>query len=136
MHRALERTIMPASPFVDPDGSVDVKGFCDELEIDQATLARALGVSRQSVSQQLKRGRRFVKPRSKKARRFWHKLDRMYTLLLALTDADNPGEEIRQWFRSPNRALGMDRPVDLFRRGELDQLIKMLDDVLEAAHGG
>lgn len=136
MDPALENTMLPRSPFRGPNGGVDISGLCSLLQFDQATLARALGVSRQAVSQQLRRKEQFVQPRSKAARQFWDELNQVVALLYALTDDSNNEEEIRLWLSSPNKALGLKRPVDLIKERELAPLREALMDAFTAAHGG
>jgi hypothetical protein len=75
-------------------------------------------------------------PHDPKVREFWVKLDHVFTLLLALTDEKREPPEIRKWLHTRNKALRMERPVDLVYKGELDSLIKVLMDVLNASHGG
>ena len=78
---------------------------------------------------------RFTALRNREQREFWTKLDRVLTLLQALTDGERSQEEIRRWFRSPNRALAMERPIDLVQRREFERLIQLLMDVLNAGQG-
>lgn len=63
-------------------------------------------------------------------------MDYVFTLLLALTDKKRGPDEIRKWLHTRNKALRMERPVDLVYKGELDSLINALMDVLNASHGG
>lgn len=136
MNPMLSNTMLPPSPFYGQDQGVNVKAFAEALNLDQATVVAASGMSRQQVSQQFNAQKKFIKPRSLKARTFWIKLNQIYQLLLALTDNRNTDEEIRTWFNAPNRALGMERPIDLVRRGEMDKIITKLMDIITAAHGG
>ena len=135
MHPALERELLPASDFRDEKGGVDVKGLCELMDLDGAALSKVLDASRQSVSQYFKK-RGHVQLRDEKQRMFLAKLDHVCTLLKALTDPTRTKKEIRAWFRSPNRALRMERPIDLVMRRDLDPLVRVLMDVLNAAHGG
>lgn len=136
MNPMLSNTMLPPSPFFAQDQAINVRDFAKALNLDQATVVAASGLSRQLVSQQFNARKKFVKLRNKKAFTFWLKLNQIYQLLLALTDNSNSDEEIRTWFNAPNRALGMERPIDLVSRGELDIIIKKLMDILTAAHGG
>ena len=136
MHSVLEHTMVRPSRFTDEGGRVDIPGLAQEVGLDQATLAATLGSSRQSISHHFRTTGRFRASRNKERRKFWLKLDHVLTLLQALTDRDQPREEIRRWFWSPNRALDLARPIDLVKRRELDRLIRMLMDVLNASHGG
>jgi predicted transcriptional regulator len=135
MNPMLEQELLPASDYRNDKGGIDVKGLCEAIDLDQATLAKVLDTSRQSVSQYFKSGRH-VRIRDDEQREFLEKLDRVFTLLRALTDPSKSREEIQTWFRSPNRALGMERPIDLVLRRDLDPLIRKLMDVLNASHGG
>ena len=136
MNPMLSETMLPPSPFYGQDQGVNIKAFAEALNLDQATVVAASGLSRQLVSQQFNAKKEFIKLRSVKARTFWIKLNQIYQLLLALTDKRNTDKEIRAWFTAPNRALAMERPIDLVRRGELDKIITKLMDILTAAHGG
>ena len=135
MHPALERELLPASDFRDEKGGVDVRGLFELMDLDGAALSKVLDASRQSVSQYLRK-RGHVQLRDEKQRMFLVKLDHVCTLLKALTDPTRTKKEIRAWFRSPNRALRMERPIDLVMRRNLDPLVRVLTDVLNAAHGG
>lgn len=136
MNPALQKTMLRPSPFLGPRGGVDMKGLCDLLQFDHSTLATTLRVSRQAVSQQLQRKKRFVQPRTTVARKFWEELNEVIALLLALTDGQAAEDEIRLWLRSPNKALGYKRPIDLIKRRQLGPLKEALMDALTAAHGG
>ncbi len=136
MDPILQNTMLPSSKFVDASGGVDVRGFCEAIELDQSAVAKVLEIPRQTVSVQFRSERRFVRLRDERAREFWHKLDRVYSLLLAVTDEDRSQEEIRAWLKAPNKGLRMERPIDLILRREVDPLIKKLTDVVMAAHGG
>ena len=136
MNPALEGTMLERSPFVDAKGGVDVKGLHSLLEFDQATMAKTLGVSRQAVSQQLQKKARFVRPRTESTRKFLHELNQVIALLRALTDPATSEAEMRRWLHSPNRALGLKRPVDLIKQRKLGPLREALMDALTAAHGG
>ncbi len=136
MELALQDAMLAASPYVGPKGGVDIKGLSALLQLDQSTLARTLGVSRQAVSQQLRAGKRYVQPRSQVARKFWYELNQVISLLVALTDESNSDEEIQSWLNAPNRALNLERPIDLIKRRELAPLREALMDAFTAAHGG
>jgi DNA-binding XRE family transcriptional regulator len=136
MNRVLEETMIAPSRFSDATGAVKIKELCKELDLDQSMLVKALGTSRQTVSHYLQGPSRFIKPNDPKVREFWVKLDHVFTLLLALTDEKKEPHEIRKWLHTRNKALRMERPVDLVYKGELDTLIKVLMDVLNASHGG
>ena len=136
MDSALQNTMVAASPYLGPKGGVDIKGLCSLLQIDQSTLARALGVSRQAVSQQLRKKKRFVQPRNETTRSFWYELNQIVTLLLALTDSENSAEEIRLWLNAPNKAIDLERPIDLIKKRQLAPLKEALMDAFTAAHGG
>ncbi len=135
MNPMLEQQLLPPSEFRDARGAFDVKGLSRALDLDGAALAKALGASRQSVSKYLSAGRH-VQLRDDEQRQFLGKLDRMLTLLRALTDPAKSAEEIRAWLQSPNKALGTERPIDLIQRGQIDPIIRKLMDVLTAAQGG
>jgi uncharacterized protein (DUF2384 family) len=136
MEPALENMMLPRSPFRGPKGGVDINGLCSLLQFDQATLARTLGVSRQAVSQQLRRKAQYVQPRSEAVRVFWDELNQVVALLYALTDGTNNEDEIRLWLYSPNKALNLERPIDLIKRRKLEPLREALMDAFTAAHGG
>ncbi len=136
MEPALRDNMLPRSPYRGAKGGVDINGLCSLLEVDQTTLARTLGVSRQAVSQQLKSKQKFLRPRSPDVRKFWDELNEVVALLLALTDGSNTEEEIRLWLRSPNKALGLKRPIDLVMARDLAPLKTALMDAFTAAHGG
>ncbi len=136
MKAALKETMMPSSPFINADGGMNIKGFAKALNIDQATVVSASGTSRQIVSQHFNARKKFIKIRNKKLYEFWKKLDQIYTLLLGLTDSESSISEIQEWFNSPNKALDMERPIDLVRRNEHDIIITKLMDIINAAHGG
>ena len=136
MHPTLEKSLLVPSRFSDERGRVDVAGLAEEIGLDQATLVKTLGTSRQTLANQFGKAGRFTALRNREQREFWIKLDRMLTLLQALTDGERSREEIRRWFRSPNRALAMERPIDLVQRRELERLIQLLMDVLNAGQGG
>ncbi len=136
MKAALKETMLHSSPFINLDGGMNIKGFAKVLNIDQATVVSASGTSRQIVSQHFNAKKKFIRVRNKKIYEFWKKLDQIYTLLLGLTDSESSSSEIREWLNSPNKALDMERPIDLVRRNEHDIIIKKLMDIVNAAHGG
>ena len=135
MNPVLEGTILESSPFVDAKGAVDVKGLSSLLQFDQATMAKTLGVSRQAVSQQLAKKEKFVRPRSQSTQRFLFELNQVLALLRALTDPATSTAEMRRWLHSPNKALGLKRPVDLIKQRKLAPLKEALMDALTAAQG-
>ena len=136
MEAVLLDNMVPPSPYRGSKGGVDIQGLFELLAVDQSTLAKALGVSRQAVSQQLASKQRFVRPKSADVRKFWDDLNDVVALLLALTDGNNKEEEVRLWLRSPNKALGLDRPIDLVIARNLEPLKTALMDAFIAAHGG
>jgi len=140
METVLRDKMVPPSPYRGSKGGVDINGLYGLLDVDQTTLAKALGVSRQAVSQQLgnkqRNKQRFVRPKSPDVRKFWNDLNEVVALLLALIDGNNKEEEIRLWLHSPNKALGLKRPIDLVIARNLTPLKKALMDAFTAAHGG
>jgi hypothetical protein len=135
MNPILEEMMLPESQFSDSTGAVKTKELSEELDLDQSMIVKALGTSRQAVSHYFDSVRP-IRPRDPKVREFWVKLDYVFTLLLALTDKNRKPHEIRTWFHTRNKALGMERPVDFVYTDRLDTLIKLLMDVLNASHGG
>ncbi len=136
MKAALKETMLPRSPYINSEGGINIKAFAKVLNIDQATVVSASGISRQVVSQHFTNKKKFVKVRNKQAYEFWKKLNQIYALLLGLTDSESSTSEIQEWFNSPNMALDMERPIDLVRRNKHDIIIKKLMDIINAAHGG
>lgn len=136
MNLALKETMLPASGLSDATGAVNIKTLSRELDLEPAMLAKALGVSRQTVHHYFQGPARLIRTRDPRQRELWGKLDYVFTLLLALTDKRDRPLAIRQWFHSPNKSLGMRRPVDLVYSGDVDTLVKKLMDVLNAAQGG
>src|SRR5215470_19863367 len=112
MNRVLEQTMARPSRFTDERGRIDIPGLAKEVGLDQATVVETLGTSRQSISHHFRTTGQCRAVRGTEQREFWLKLDRVITLLRALTDRSQSREEIRRWFWSPNRALGMERPID------------------------
>lgn len=99
------------------------------------SLANALGVSRQAVSQQLNRKSKYVRPRNEQTRRYWHDLNHIIVLLYALIEKPSD-DDLRRWLHAPNRALRLQRPIDLIAKGELHPLKQVLTDAFMRAHGG
>ncbi len=125
-----------ASGYKRPGGEINVKGLCTTLRVETAALPRAIGISRQTVSNYFKPNASYLKLRHQATREFFFKLNHVYVLIKALMDEDTPDERIVEWFHSPNRALEMKSPKDLVYENKLDVLIKKLMDVLTAAQGG
>lgn len=134
MHSRLHDTILAPSRFANTAGGIDIKGLCQIFGIDQATLSRATGASRQTVSNYFGE-RRFIHLRNEEQREFFGQLERLYSMLSVLTDAERRRAEIREWFHSPNKSLRMRRPVDVVEEGRIDLLVRKVRDILEAAQG-
>jgi len=125
-----------SSPFTRPSGEINVQGLCSVLQIDRAELPKAIGVTRQTVSNYFTRDVGYIKLRRHEARDFFTKLNQVYVLINTVMDEDATNESIVEWFHAPNRALRMKSPRDLVYEKKLDVLIKKLMDVLNAAQGG
>ncbi|MCI0616921.1 DUF2384 domain-containing protein, partial [bacterium] len=58
------------------------------------------------------------------------KLLEMKQRLETLYDPD----EVARWIKTPNRVLGMKRPLDLIKEGEFEQLLNMIESLEDGSH--
>jgi ribosome-binding protein aMBF1 (putative translation factor) len=91
---------------------------CQALNLDLSLLASCMAVNLKTV-QRWQAGS--AEPNEAGARAL-EKLETIYQLASKLLKKDS----LKSWFHSPNATLGGDRPTDLLRRGELDQVRNVL----------
>ncbi|MBI5026532.1 MAG: DUF2384 domain-containing protein [Nitrospirae bacterium] len=96
---------------------VVIKHF-EALGLDLKTLALCLLVNPKTIQ----RWQDAIAEPNEAALRSLDKLEAMYQLAASLLKKDL----WKTWFHSPNKTLGEERPVDLLRRGEVDQVRNVL----------
>jgi uncharacterized protein (DUF2384 family) len=132
----LKGTSLRPSGLNDAAGPIDITTLSRQLDLEPGMLAKALGVSRETVRRYFERPMRPIRTRDARQRERFAKLNTVFSLLLASTHNKRRPHAIREWFHSPNKSLEMRRPVDLVYSGDFDTLIKRLTDALDAAQGG
>jgi len=130
----LDSGMFPTSPYYTRRG-FDVKGLAGALDMDQKTLARISRAKRQTVSTWFKK--QFVQPRSENDSEVLKKLNRILSLLTALTSGEeDPESLIQEWFYAPNAAFNGEYPIEMLKQQKFDVVINRLMDALLGAQGG
>jgi hypothetical protein len=87
----------PAPGLSGATGAVNIKTLSIKLDLEPSTLMKTLGASRQTIHYYFDEPARLIRSRDPKQRKFWMKLDHVFTLLLALTDKRDRPRAIREW---------------------------------------
>ena len=91
---------------------------CLKVGLDLQTVSSCLGIHAKT----LRRWKEEASQATGATARMLEKLDIICQIAMRLLKANTR----RQWFETPNTTLGGERPVDLLRRGEIDQVRNVL----------
>jgi len=94
--------------------------LAERLDVGNAVLSQKLGIARRTLTRRLSRGARLTAAESDRTAR----LARVYANAIEMIGDDSKAVE---WLRTPNRALGGDRPLDQL---DTDLGARTVEDIL------
>ncbi|MCC6589548.1 MAG: DUF2384 domain-containing protein [Bryobacterales bacterium] len=97
-----------------------VKALAEHLQIGHGVLSRKLGIAQRTLTRRLSTGSLLTVAESDRTVR----MARVYATAVELIGDETNATE---WLRTPNRALGGERPIDLL---DTDTGARMVEDVL------
>jgi len=97
-----------------------VTALAEKLDMGSTVLSRKLGIPQRTLTRRLSQGSRLTAAESDRTVRF----ARLYARAVEMIGDERKAVE---WFRTPNRALGGERPVDQL---DTDPGTRMVEDVL------
>jgi putative toxin-antitoxin system antitoxin component (TIGR02293 family) len=100
--------------------ATSVRALADKLDVSNAALSRKLGIPQRTLTRRLSRGARLTAAESDRTAR----LARVYANAVEMIGDEGKAVE---WLRTPNRALGGERPLDQL---DTDLGARAVEDIL------
>jgi uncharacterized protein (DUF2384 family) len=91
---------------------------CRELGLEPKTVSACLGVHAKTLQ-------RWKDGSAQPGEGVWRMLEKLETICQTSLRLLKPGAG-KTWFQTPNATLGGERPIELLRRGEIDQVRNVL----------
>jgi putative toxin-antitoxin system antitoxin component (TIGR02293 family) len=100
--------------------ATSITALADKLDVSNAALSRTLGIPKRTLTRRLSRGARLTSAESDRTVR----LARVYANAVEMIGDEGKAVE---WLRTPNRALGGERPLDQL---DTDLGARTVEDIL------